>query len=199
MTALSYDSRMRTITGALNEFLRQFKTPPQLDEKAALTRLRMTAETINKRLPASLQSEGLANRLGDIFAAVFEDHRGREWPSGEQFASAADAIGKRTDNVIQFTPFDPIRINLRRIEQGEALGHEWIYGRLAVELIQAGATEAQLDAYRSALFFHFKDQWGEGPARDREQELRHRHDEALEAAGLPRRYQVSNPYWEAAE
>lgn len=86
--ALTYEARMSRIVAALNDFLRQFRAPEHMDERAALERIRLTAEAMNKRIPAGIDHEGLADRLSDIFVAVIEKHRGRDWPNVEAFASA---------------------------------------------------------------------------------------------------------------
>jgi hypothetical protein len=54
--------------------------------------------------------------------------------------------------------------------------------------LERGATEEELDAYRSGLFFNFKDVWGLEEARRVEGEYRRRHDDALTLAGKPRRF-----------
>ena len=86
--ALTYEARISRIVAALNDFLRQFKAPEHMDERTALERIRLTAEAMNKRLPAGIGQEGLADRLSDAFVAVIEKHRGRDWPNVEVFVSA---------------------------------------------------------------------------------------------------------------
>lgn len=82
---LNYENRVGSIARALNDFLRQFKTPEHLDSETALKRIRLTADAINKRLPASLNASDLDARLGDLFVSVMERHKTREWPMPEAF------------------------------------------------------------------------------------------------------------------
>lgn len=154
---------------------------------------------MNKRLPASCGQDGLEALCDDIFQAVTEAHRGREWPDVSLFAKSADEKGAAAVKALpkHERAFDTIEINLRRLRAGEALGDEWFFGRRAVELMEKGVTEDDLDRYRSALFFKGRDVWGEDMARDFELRLRRKHDDALEQAGLERYFRTLSR--EAAE
>jgi hypothetical protein len=186
---MNYQERMRLITGHANRFLAGWKRPEHLTNETAMTRLRSTAEAINKRLPASLNREGLEEVCSDIFQAVSENHRGREWPDVSLFAKFAEERGQTAAQAapVEYA-FDTVQINLRRLRRGDALGDEWIYGRRAVELLGVGVTEEELDAYRSGLFFNFKEVWGVEEARRVEADLRRKHDDALTLANKPRRF-----------
>jgi hypothetical protein len=140
-------------------------------------------------LPASLTRESLDEVCGDIFQAVSETYRGKEWPDVAIFAKCADERGQSAakDAPVAHV-FDTVQINLRRMRNGDALGDEWFFGRRAVELMDAGATEAELDAYRSALFFKCKEVYGIEEAQRMELGFRRRHDDALESAGKARHF-----------
>lgn len=186
---MTYEERMRLITGQANRFLAEWKRPEHLTNETAMARLRATAEAINKRLPASLNREGLEQACSDIFQAVSETYRGRDWPDVAVFAKCSEERGiqaAKASPVAQV--FDTVDINLCRLRKGDALGDEWMFGRRAVELLEAGATEDDLDRCRSALFFGFKEVWGIEGARRVEMDLRRRHDDALTLAGKPRRF-----------
>ena len=151
--------------------------------------MRSTAEAINKRLPGSCNRESLDVACADIFQAVSEAHRGRDWPDVSTFAKCAEGRGAAEAQARPVAhEFDTVQINLRRMRNKDALGDEWLFGRCAVELLGAGATEADLDAGRSSMFFKGKDVWGVDEARRVEMDLRRRHDDALTIAGLPRRF-----------
>lgn len=186
---MNYEERMRLITGLANRFLKEWKTPEQLTNETAMTRLRATAEAINKRLPASLGHEGLGDACRDIFQGVRESYRGKEWPDVAVVAKCAEERGSQAARAAPVAQvFDTVDINLRRLQRGDALGDEWIFGRRAVDLLKAGATEEQLDAYRSSLFFQFREVWGLEQATAKEMEFRRKHDDALTNAGKPRRF-----------
>lgn len=186
---MTYDERMRLILSHVNRFLLGWKRPEHLTDETALQRLRATAEAINKRLPASFNRDGLEAACADIEQAVTEAHRGREWPDVSLFAKCAEDRGAQEAQARPVAHvFDPVQINLARLRRGDALGDEWLFGRCAVELLKAGATEEDLDAYRSGLFFNFKGVWGVEEARRVEINLRRRHDDALTGAGMARRF-----------
>lgn len=113
-----------------------------------------------------------------------EDAQTRAWPSEGEIKKAALSIRERqTTTVSQGDEIDPVKVNAERIQRGEAVGDGWLWGRLAVELLQSGrVTMAQLRPYRSALYFSEKDFYGEETARKREQEREARHQHAEEAA-----------------
>lgn len=184
---MNYEERMRLIAGNVNRFLAEWKRPEHLTNETAMLRLRSIAEAVNKRLPASLSSEALANVCGDIFQAVSESQRGKEWPDVSLFAKcaeakgAAEAMAKPTT-----TKLEPVEINKARISAGEAVGDEWLYGRRAIELLKAGLSERDLEAHRSGLFFAYKASSGDEIARRMEMQLRRRHDDALEGEGMAR-------------
>jgi hypothetical protein len=186
---MTYEERMRLITGHANRFLEEWKRPEHLTSETAMKRLRSVAEAINKRLPASLNRDGLEEVCSDIFQAAAEAHRGKEWPDVSLFAKCAEERGQTAAQAAPVAHvFDTVDINFRRMKRGDALGDEWLFGRRAVELLERGATEEEFDAYRSGLFFGFKEVWGVEPAREKEMELRRRHDDALTLAGKPRRF-----------
>lgn len=186
---MTYDERMRLILSHVNRFLLGWKRPEHLTDETAMQRMRATAEAINKRLPASFNREGLEVAWGDIAQAVTEAHRGKEWPDVSLFAKCAEERGAAEAKARPVAHvFDTVQINLRRLRKGDALGDEWIFGRRAVELLNAGASEEELDAYRSALFFKSKGVWGVEDARRVELDLRRRHDDALQGAGMARRF-----------
>ena len=94
--SLNYEKRVSTIARSLNTFLRQFKMPDHLDQETGLQRIRLTADAINKRLPASLHPVDLEARLGELFVKVIERHKSREWPMPEAFLAH---IGKERADV----------------------------------------------------------------------------------------------------
>ena len=163
-----------------------------MTDETAMTRIRQAAEAINKRLPASCAQDGLEALCADIFQSVSEHHRGASWPDVSLFARMAEECGASASKALPKPAGvrDSLAINFDRLRAGEALGDEWFYGRRAVELLGKGATERDLDAYRSSLFFNMKDVWGDEMARDHELRLRRKHDDALEADARPRYFET---------
>jgi hypothetical protein len=186
---LNYQERMRTITAHLNAFLAEWKRPDHLEPETALRKMRAMAEAINKRLPASCVNDSLAIACDDIFQDVAESHRGREWPDVSLFAKAAGTKGEAAARAMPTTETrDTVDTNLERLRSGAPLGDEWFFGRRAVELLGRGATEADLDAYRSGLFFGAREIYGVEEAQRMELAARRKHDDALELAGRGRHF-----------
>jgi hypothetical protein len=186
---MNYEDRMRVIVSQINAFLTDWKRPEHLTPEGAMRKMRAMAEAINRRLPASCVHDGLVLACEDIFQEVAEAHRGKEWPDVSLFAKTAEGRGAKAAQAIPVAHvFDTVDINFRRMQRGDALGDEWLFGRRAVELLERGATEDDLDRYRSGLFFTFKEVWGLEEARKAEMDLRRRHDDALQNAGRTRRF-----------
>lgn len=57
----------------------------------------MTADAINKKLPASLGASDLEHRLGDLFVKVLERHKSREWPMPEAFLAHISSEKPKAD------------------------------------------------------------------------------------------------------
>jgi hypothetical protein len=175
-----------------------------LDRRATPVHLRDKPEAMKAEIEALLHRLlSLAPRSGyedwfNLFAEALDDSsQHRTWPSVNEVRGAARLVQKnwrvvdgQSGNVVDMTP---AAINLRRLRRGDALGSEWIYGKLAVELLNLGATEAELDAFRSALFFNMREVWGEEKAREVERDLRENHDAALECSGKRRKFATFVP------
>lgn len=115
---------------------------------------------------------------GRFEADLGERNATRSWPSEGEISASCKAVSNYSGNrIAEQGSIDPHRIAANRIAKGEAVGDEWIYGRRAGELVEKGlATEGQLRAYRSALFFRMKKMWGEDVAKKAESELIARHE-----------------------
>jgi hypothetical protein len=175
-----------------------------LDRRAAPMHLRDKPEAMKAEIEALLHrllSLAPRHRYEEWFThfseALDDNSNHRTWPSVNEVRAAARLVQKNwqvvdgeSGNVVDLRP---AAINLRRLRRGDALGSEWFYGRLAVELLNEGATEAELDAYRSGLFFSMREVWGEEVAREKERELREAHDAALESTGQRRKFATYIP------
>lgn len=88
---MTYEERIRLIAAKLNGFLRQFETPA-LSEAERMERIRIMADTANKRLSGSLNQDGLAERVGAGLTLLMETHRGYKWPMPADVARAFDKL-----------------------------------------------------------------------------------------------------------
>ena len=176
-------------------FLDRRATPVHLREKPEAMRAEIDA-LLHRLL--SLAPHSQYEDWFRLFSEALDDSSNhRTWPSVNEVRAAARLVQKNwrvvdgaSGNVIDMRP---AAINLRRLRRGDAMGQEWLYGKLAVELLREGATEAELDAYRSGLFFEMRDVWGEERALEIERELREAHDRALADDGQRRKYATFIP------
>lgn len=111
-------------------------------------------------------------------AVLGENAKTRAWPSENEIATAAKQARPQTSEGPK-EPFkvDALDLNARRMNAGEAVGDSWLYGHYAVALERSGlVTKTTMRQYRSALYFRFKEVYGEDVARDMERALIARHE-----------------------
>jgi hypothetical protein len=74
---------------------------------------------------------------------------------------------------------DPASIVAARMDRGEAVGEDWLYGISACEMIARGLVDRQtMEAYRSGAFFARKTFYGEENARAWEDQAKSKHETA---------------------
>lgn len=174
---------MRLIATRLNDFLRRYKRPDHLDNDQAMIEIKSMATAVNKRIAADVTEITIQNRLDDAFQEVAEIFRGNGWPKPAVFVAAMDTINKRSANSgsevkKDWTP-NPLEIAANRINAGEPVGDQFLFGRLAHDLMATGdVTQDQIRKLRSALYFTEKHQHGEEVARKREDARLERHAKA---------------------
>lgn len=105
---------------------------------------------------------------------------GRGWPSVAEVRKACVAARPKGETKApDGNAVDTFAINAGRFERGEPVGDQWLYGRLAQEIVARGlVTEARINQYRSGLFFAMKDVWGEDRALAVEADYKARHADA---------------------
>lgn len=153
------------VTARLKRFLTRRSVPKSLDGKpdamadqvAALARL---IQGYAPRDPEALSAwwprfEALVGQEADLY-----------WPTEKQIAVAAKALAP----VSSVRPREEGDISCaeaaaKRMNAGEAVGEDWLYGRGACEMIEAKlVTREVMTAYRSGAYFRRKDMYGEEAA-----------------------------------
>lgn len=164
------------ILGRLKRFLERRTMPKALDDKPQAIADELAAMT--RIISRHSDKNNFAAWWNRFEADLGERNETRSWPSeGEVSASCRAVSNFGGTRIAEQGSIDPHHIAAKRIAAGEAVGDEWIYGRRAGELVEKGlATEGQLRAYRSALFFRMKKMWGEDVAKKAESELIARHE-----------------------
>lgn len=102
------------------------------------------------------------------------------WPSEKEIRNACKAISgsARRDQPGDGWRPDPVAINLRRLENGEPIGEDWLWGRAAVRLLAAGADRGVLRQRRLAHAASMAELRSADDVRAKLAVLRARHEEA---------------------
>lgn len=190
------------------EIARQFQdwlqryTPPQ-GIKANPKALQAEADALLKVVLRFAPNDGYHGWVADALEQCAYAMKTRAWPTVNELGAACSNRRKEareafTDNT---TPKDDFERYAERIHQKLPVGDGWIYGRNAWELINRGlVTDADLQPYRSSLFFSMKDNWGEEKALAVEAEFKRRHADAKDTGPIRNRdVQLPNKRMEAAE
>lgn len=180
---MEYEARMKLIAGELNGFLRRYKRPDHLDNDQALIEIKAMATAVNKRIQSGLSQSAVLSKLDSAFQEVAELFRGREWPKPALFVEAMANVNRSApsgDVTADDWVLDPIQIAADRINAGDAVGDNWLYGHDAVSLMRSGMVSKEtMRKYRSAMYFKTKDVIkNEAEARRREDLLIRKHEAA---------------------
>lgn len=185
---MDYQDRIVILMKALKDYLRQIEAPKHLDDQAMLGELKRIAETVNKLISASLNQDAFKHRVECIFQHLDATYKGRTWPTPSHFADAAQAMaGKNSiENLINSgagvaevgSAEWSLWVHADRIREGkDKISDAFLYGTMCLKMMdKCGVTEGELRPYRSALYFAFKDTYGQEKAQAMEAELIARHE-----------------------
>lgn len=182
---MDYNQRVRSITAQINDFLRLYKRPDHLDEDTALAEMREMAEEINLLIPSTSSQGDLEEQTRRAFRNIRQTYKGRSWPTVSHIVDAMNVAAK----VVKLKPVetkvdaglrpDTMQIMADRMRTGEAVGEGYLYGRSAVELINAGMVDREtLQSYRMGLYMAAKDVYGEEVANSMKDNWIKRHEHA---------------------
>ena len=186
---MDYQSRMRILTGLTNDFLRSFQRPHHLTDDLALAEIRSIAEEVNALCATSLTPDAFRSRVEDAFRELRKGYTQRQWPTVAHFIRAVETTAPKWAKALEATNAanaggaglnNDIQNAAKRIKAGEAVGDTWVFGRGAVELLNANlVTEDDLRPYRSALYFSAKNVGGRYYADAIEADMLARHKRAV--------------------
>lgn len=145
--------------------------------------IKAMSTAINKRMMAGLDATAIGQKLDDAFQEVAELFRGTGWPKPAVFVSAMEAINRKVmisgDAPKSDWSLDPVAIVAKRMNAGDAVGDDWLYGRKCVELMASGqVSQDTLRKYRSALYFSAKAVLNEDKAKELEAGWIKKHEDA---------------------
>jgi hypothetical protein len=180
---MDYNQRIRLITAQINDFLRLYKRPDHLDQETALAEMREMAEEINLLIPSASSQGDLEEQIRRAFRNIRQSYKGRSWPTVSHIVDAMNVAAK----VAKAKPIeskvdagwlpDTMQIMADRMRAGGTVGEGYLYGRSAVELINAGMVDREtLQSYRTGLYMAAKDVYGEEVANSMQDNWIKRHD-----------------------
>ena len=190
---MDYNQRIRLITAQINDFLRLYKRPDHLDQETALAEMREMAEEINLLIPSASSQGDLEEQTRRAFRNIRQSYKGRSWPTVSHIVDAMNVAAKSSrlealraseptvDPVMtaKQATMDTMQVMADRMRTGGTVGEGYLYGRSAVELINAGMVDREtLQSYRTGLYMAAKDVYGEEVANSMQDNWVKRHDHA---------------------
>lgn len=117
------------------------------------------------------------------FEPILSERCGAFWPAERDIRDAAKLATKEAPAVAgspsSGPDMRPVAITARRMQRGEPVGEDWLWGRNAVELATSGLIDADtVGRYRSGAFLSRKSTYGEEYALAWEAEAKDRHEAA---------------------
>lgn len=172
--------RTEEIARTFHAWLERYSPPMSMKDKPKV--VQEEADHLLRVVLKFAPREGYNGWIDEMLDQMEYQMKTRAWPTKGELGAVCSNQRKKFGSgpgAVMREPRSPLDIAADRIDRGEAVGDGWIYGNNALELVASGkVTEAQLRAYRSALFFAMKDAWGEGPALEKEADLKRRHADA---------------------
>ncbi len=167
------------IRARLLRFLDRKQMPKRLDGKggALEDEIRALVSAILRNAPRS------TDRLADwwpLFEASIGEICGGMWPTEREVRDAAQRANADAPKVAaEPWSLDPAEMAAKRMQAGEPVGEEWLYGIGACELAAKRlVTEDQMRAYRSGAFLSRREAYGEESALAWEAEAKDKHEKA---------------------
>lgn len=139
---------------------------------------------MNALCAASLNPDAFRNRVDGAFRELRRGYTQRQWPTVAHFVRAVEQTASKWSKVMEqrgegsavHLPSE-FQIAARRIKAGETVGDTWVFGRGAIDLLNAGmVTEGDLRPYRSTLYFSAKAAGGRDYAEAIEAKMIARHE-----------------------
>lgn len=180
------NARSQTIAEIFAAWLKRY-SPPRIMADAPDVQ-KQERDTLLRVLLRFAPTEQFEPWLNQVLDRLEYQMKTRAWPTKGEIGAVCSNLAKdqfRASSVksrdLQWEP-DPVALAARKMNDGEPIGDEWIYGRRCVELMASGAAlETTLRKYRSAWFFAHKSVYGQEKALAAEAAMKAKHT-AAEAA-----------------
>jgi hypothetical protein len=172
--------RESDIAERVAEWMDRFAVPSHLSDKPQAAQ--KEAEAILRIVLKYAPRHDYVPFLNRVFDQIDYQKKSRVWPTPHELGAVCANVTKdmpkngQTASSVN-VDFSSEAVMGRRMERGEAVGEDWLYGRLAVELIVNGlVTEPVMRSYRSSAFLARKEIYGEEAALQWETEAKARHE-----------------------
>jgi hypothetical protein len=157
MSSMTYDQRIAYLSNWFRaELAPRFNLPRDVDPKIAVSDL---IEAINSLLPNQLTPEQIGNLLSSTTKEVARSAKSRTLPPIKDFTDALRGVLQARTVPLPTHPsqahvFDPLRLAIKRIQEGLPVGEHWLKGPMRQQLKSAGITEDQMRPYDLYIAAH---------------------------------------------
>ena len=163
----------------MNDFLSRRQPPKAFaaNESAQAEQFTAYLKALKKYAP---QGDTLHDWWGRFMTELGQSSETWAWPSEREVWNACKAASgnSRRDGTGDAWKPDPVAINLRRLEAGEAMGDFWLWGRGALQLVAAGADRHALRERRIAQAQQMAEVYDQDTVRAKLAELKGKHERA---------------------
>lgn len=176
-----YDDRKNRIGSWLKDVvLPRYNRPDHLGDAEARAEVGDMVDDLNKSIPI-MPTADFDDFLVSTFFRLRRSYTGRAWPPIGVFVKAVSAAAKDSPTTAMGRPAeynpDDYAIMAARMQTGEAVGQDYLYGPKAKELMARGLVTAEvMGAYRAAVWVRLRYTYGHEEGKRHESRLLAEHD-----------------------
>lgn len=118
--------------------------------------MKSEAEFLCDKIIKLAPSKGYSDWFKDFEETVLSNLETRTWPTAKEISKAAKEIAPKSPEFRELPPekYQPneLKINANRINNGEPVGENYVFGSLAEQMVRVGlVAEKQLEPYKEYL------------------------------------------------
>jgi len=118
--------------------------------------MKSEAEFLCNQIIKLAPSQNYSDWFVDFEENLLSNLETRTWPTAKEISKAAKTIAPKRPEFRELAPeqYQPneLKINAKRIQNGEAVGESYVMGALAEQMVRAGLVEpSQLEPYKKYL------------------------------------------------
>jgi len=155
---MNFDQRKKTAQSIIIEFLDVFTPPRGLDDSQLASRISQLADAFARRMPIKGEYTDAVHR---VLTKIMDTHQSNTWPPQAAFVMAMPNQELRQFSAQEtFKVKDPVQLTTARMEAGEAVDENSLWGQMAREL-----PRGHLDRYRNASALGWMEVYGKDAPR----------------------------------